>query len=199
MTELRHGCLALADISGYTRYLSGVELEHSHDILADLLGIVARELEALGDIAKLEGDAVFACDRRGAADAETVLAGIDAAYFSFAQRRRTIELRSSCTCQACARVPSLDLKLIVHHGEFIEHSVAGRPEVVGQDVILVHRLLKNQVGERTGIMAFALITDACCRALSLDPQQLHLQSSLGYTSEAATRAAGCPESRAVRR
>jgi hypothetical protein len=35
--SVRQGCLALADIGGYTAYLAGVELEHSHDILADLL------------------------------------------------------------------------------------------------------------------------------------------------------------------
>ena len=42
MTDsVRQGCLVLADISGYTAYLAGVELEHSHDVLADLLGVVA--------------------------------------------------------------------------------------------------------------------------------------------------------------
>jgi hypothetical protein len=35
MTDLHHGCLVLADITGYTRYLAGVELEHSHDVMAD--------------------------------------------------------------------------------------------------------------------------------------------------------------------
>jgi hypothetical protein len=40
MTDsVRPGCLVLADIGGYTAYLAGVELEHSHDILADLLGM----------------------------------------------------------------------------------------------------------------------------------------------------------------
>ena len=28
-------CLVLADISGYTSYLAGVELDHAQDILAD--------------------------------------------------------------------------------------------------------------------------------------------------------------------
>ena len=59
MTDVRRGCLVLADISGYTRYLSGVELEHSHDVLADLLNVVAEALAPAGTLAKLEGDAVF--------------------------------------------------------------------------------------------------------------------------------------------
>jgi hypothetical protein len=31
------GALVIGDISGYTGYLNGVELEHSHDVIADLL------------------------------------------------------------------------------------------------------------------------------------------------------------------
>jgi uncharacterized protein YndB with AHSA1/START domain len=104
-----------------------------------------------------------------------LLTALDSAYFAFARRRRTIDLRSSCTCAACAQIESLDLKLIAHHGEYMEHVVAGRPELVGNDVILVHRLLKNHVAKDTGVKAFALLTDSCCQALTLDPQRLELQ------------------------
>ena len=33
-------CLLIADISGYTRYLAGSELDHAQDILADLMTTV---------------------------------------------------------------------------------------------------------------------------------------------------------------
>lgn len=174
MSEVRRGCLVLADISGYGRYLSGVELEHSHDVLADLLGVVADALAAVGELAKLEGDAVFMCDRQGNVNGDTLLASFDAAYFAFAGRRRTIQLRTTCPCEACARIPDLDLKLIAHHGSFVEHTVAGSREVVGPDVVVVHRLLKNEVRGQTGIGAFGLLTDACTTALGLDPGSLAL-------------------------
>jgi hypothetical protein len=171
---MTRGALVLADISGYTRYLAGVELEHSQDVLADLLGVVASELEGIGGITKFEGDAVFVCDPGGATGAEALLDSLDAAYFSFARRRRTIDVRSTCTCQACARIPDLDLKLIAHHGRFAEQAISGRPEVVGADVIIAHRLLKNDVEQSTGIRAFALITDACRAALGIDQVKLEL-------------------------
>jgi uncharacterized protein YndB with AHSA1/START domain len=174
VSEVRRGCLVLADISGYTRYLSGVELEHSHDVLADLLGVVAGALKDVGDLAKLEGDAVFVYDRSGSVDGETLLASLDAAYFAFASRRRTIQLRTTCPCAACARIPDLDLKLMAHHGSFVEHEVAGRLEVVGPDVVAVHRLLKNEVSTQTAILAFGLLTNACTDALGLDPASLGL-------------------------
>ena len=52
-------CLLIADISGYTGYLAGVELDHAQDILADLMGTIISALRPGFRLAKLEGDAVF--------------------------------------------------------------------------------------------------------------------------------------------
>ena len=63
----------------------------------------------------------------------------------------------------------LDLKFVSHHGEFIKHKMAGREELAGRDVILIHRLLKNAVNERFGGHAYALYSDACIQAMGIDP------------------------------
>jgi uncharacterized protein YndB with AHSA1/START domain len=63
----------------------------------------------------------------------------------------------------------LDLKFVAHHGEFIRQKMLGREELAGSDVIVVHRLLKNAVGERLGDHAYALYSDACVRAMGIDP------------------------------
>jgi uncharacterized protein YndB with AHSA1/START domain len=167
MTEtVRQGCLVLADISGYTAYLGGVELEHSHDILADLLGMVANGLCPPLRLAKLEGDAVFCVtpDEQWI-DGEQLLEALQATYVAFARRRRTVALSSSCRCEACRRTPELDLKFCAHHGSFVEHEVAGSRELVGSDVILAHRLLKNTVSQTHGLRGYALVTDACADVL----------------------------------
>jgi uncharacterized protein YndB with AHSA1/START domain len=64
---------------------------------------------------------------------------------------------------------SLDVKFVVHHGEFIRQRMSGREEIAGRDVILVHRLLKNDVGKRFGAHAYALYSDARVRAMEIDP------------------------------
>jgi len=56
------GSLIIADIGGYTSYLTSVELEHSHDVLADLVNTVVGTLSSMFRLAKLEGDAVFCYD-----------------------------------------------------------------------------------------------------------------------------------------
>src|SRR5687767_4082542 len=42
--QTESGCLALADISGYTSYLVGAELDHAQDVLEDLTNTVVRAL-----------------------------------------------------------------------------------------------------------------------------------------------------------
>ncbi len=52
-------CFLIADISGYTSYLAGVEIDHAQDIIADLIGTVVTALRPSFRLAKLEGDAAF--------------------------------------------------------------------------------------------------------------------------------------------
>jgi hypothetical protein len=50
--------------------------------------------------------------------------------------------------------------------------MAGRDELIGSDVIVAHRLLKNHVVEQLGLTAYALITQAGIDAVGLDPAVL---------------------------
>ncbi len=141
-------CFLIADISGYTGYLADVELDHAQDILADLIGAVVSALRPNFRLAKLEGDAAFTFATVDRIDGSMLLDTIERCYFGFRRRRRDVRQATSCECNACARIPDLDLKFVVHHGEAIIQKVAGRQELLGSDVIVVHRLLKNEVVER---------------------------------------------------
>jgi uncharacterized protein YndB with AHSA1/START domain len=73
------------------------------------------------------------------------------------------------------RIPDLNLKFVVHHGMALRHRIAGREELLGPDVIVVHRLLKNEVVERLGIGAYALLTQASVDAVAIEPAALGMQ------------------------
>ena len=74
--------------------------------------------------------------------------------------------------QRLRRIRTCDLKFVVHHGTAIHQKVAGRQELLGSDVIIAHRLLKNEVVERLGMRAYALISQACIDASDLDSDAL---------------------------
>jgi hypothetical protein len=166
----------LADISGYTSFVAGTELDHSHEILSDLLGTICTQVEKLLTIHKLEGDAVFAYASESIISrSETMLELIEATYTAFRDRQTDIRRATTCTCRACQNIPSLDLKFIVHHGDYIIQQVRNIRELVGSDVNLVHRLSKNHVTEATGWRAYLMITEACLAHLGLKLEGAHEQ------------------------
>ena len=165
-------CFLIADISGYTGYLADVELDHAagHPGRPDR----RRRLGVRPNfrLAKLEGDAAFTWMAAESIDGSMLLDTIERCYFGFRRRRRDVRQATSCECNACSRIPDLDLKFVVHHGVAILQKVAGRQELLGSDVIVVHRLLKNDVVESTGHRAYALISQACIDAAAIDPVAL---------------------------
>ncbi len=169
-------CFLIADISGYTGYLADVELDHAQDILADLIGAVVSALRPNFRLAKLEGDAAFTYMTAETLDGSMLLDTIERCYFGFRRRRRDVRQATSCECNACVRIPDLDLKFVVHHGTAILQKVAGRQELLGTDVIVAHRLLKNEVVNTLGIPAYALLTQQCIDATELVPTTLGMQA-----------------------
>jgi len=172
----QHGYLLLADISGYTSFVAATELDHSHEILSDLLEIICTQIEKLLTIHKLEGDAVFAyAPETLISRGETIIELIESTYMAFRDRQTDIKRATTCTCKACQNIPSLDLKFIIHHGDYILQQVRSIREMVGSDVNLVHRLSKNHVTDAPGWRAYLMITEPCLAHLDLTLEGAHEQ------------------------
>lgn len=162
------GCLVIADISGYTDYVVSSPLEHAEDVLADVTDLVAERLARVLILNKREGDAVFGYALEGDVDGTLLLDALEQCYFAFRNRLVGIERATSCDCNACAKLPDLDLKFVVHAGDFIRRGDADREELTGPAVIVAHRLLKNSVEGR----GYALLTGEALATLGLDPVTL---------------------------
>ena len=174
MSEPRaqHGYLLLADISGYTSYVAATEIEHSQAVLSELLEIIVAHLTPALTLAKLEGDAVFVyAPERAVASADSLFDVMESTYVAFRDGVEASRRRTTCQCNACRAIPTLDLKFVAHHGEFFIQSVASTRELLGSDVNLIHRLLKNHVSELTGWRAYLLLTDAFWQHLLARPAQ----------------------------
>jgi hypothetical protein len=125
-------------------------------------------LKTLLTICKLEGDAVFAFTPgllvvRG----ETLFELIETTYVDFRERMKNVRRHTTCTCRACQSIPILDLKFILHYGDFVVQNISGTRELAGSDVNLTHRLLKNHVAENTGWRAYALFTQKSLERMQL--------------------------------
>ena len=171
------GFLVIADLTGYTAYLSGSEIEHAPQIAGDLLETIVGRLDPPFRLAKFEGDAAFLYVEDGRADGSLLLDAVEASYLAFRRRLRSIDQATSCDCNSCRLAPRLDLKLFVHHGAYVRSRIAGRDELAGSDVILVHRLLKGTGAAAARGNGFCLFTADAVATLGLEPTGLGLAAA----------------------
>jgi hypothetical protein len=99
---------------------------------------------------------------------QSLIHQIEDIYFSFQKHLQSMHLNTNCQCKACINTNKLDLKFFVHFGEYELQKVGDREELIGTDVILIHRLMKNDVVEKTGIHAYALFTKKASDQLGLN-------------------------------
>jgi hypothetical protein len=167
MSDPKQGFLVLADISGFTEFVTATEIEHGPAIIAELLEEVIARIAPPLAVQGVEGDAVFALGTDGTLlPPASLLAVLDAGFAGFRRRQRALAADDSCTCGACRSIERLRLKAIGHWGTFVQQTVGGRPHTAGADVILAHRLLKNGVARTAD---YALLTRPAIERMAVDP------------------------------
>jgi hypothetical protein len=96
----------------------------------------------------LRGDAAFLSRQAEALDSDATVAATVQAVVSMHRAfhvERQHVVTNLCPCDGCAQADNLKLKFVAHIGEVATQTINKRRNLVGIDVIFVHRLLKNPV------------------------------------------------------
>jgi hypothetical protein len=140
--------LVIADIGGYTRFMTLHRLSIAHaqantDRLLQATIDAAPRLRLVG----LEGDAAFfhVAEPEDEEIASTIAGLAATMHRAFHERRREMEALSACVCAACEQLDRLRVKFVAHLGEVVTQTARRATKVAGLDVIVVHRMLKNDV------------------------------------------------------
>ena len=141
--------LLIADIGGYTDYMRShrMSLAHAEVNTGRLLGKVIDAAPGF-ELIEVEGDAAFLARRADTLDGDaTVALTLQAAmtmHRAFHVERQYVA-KNLCPCNGCTQANNLKLKFVAHIGDVATQTIRQRRKLVGIDVILVHRLLKNPV------------------------------------------------------
>ena len=167
--ELHNTLLIIADISGYTKFMTQtrVSIGHSQAIISELINSILREVDIPLDTAKLEGDAVFIYAKKDTdweQHKSVVSAKILRFFTLFTEKLAELVGSNLCSCNPCANASNLKLKVIVHGGQALFYKIGKFEELAGPDVITLHRLLKNTVNADH----YLLLTDAAKNDLAID-------------------------------
>src|ERR671930_600180 len=164
----KKGYFILTDISGYTEFLTKSELDHAQDALQNLFDVQLAHIKHPFVISGFRGDAIFMyVPETNFCEPQALLESLENLYFVFADALRQMIYNTTCTCRACQNMSKLDLKMVIHYGEYAIQKLGDREELLGADVIVPHRMLKNHVIEQTGIKSYALFSDVAAQHLSL--------------------------------
>ena len=162
------GFIVMADITGYTVYLNESELEHAQESVVAILDVLVGSTEAPLTLSRVVGDAVVSYAFDGQVlNSQTLIEELETIYVVFRRALGQMVLNTTCTCNACANLSALDLKFVVHHGEFAIREMAGNQELIGPNVNLVFRLAKNRIKEILGFSAYIAYTSRAVEALEL--------------------------------
>jgi hypothetical protein len=170
--------LILADISGYTRFMlaSQLALVHGQQVITHLIEAILREVEIPLEVKEIEGDAVFLYTVRPDDDEDWSEVCEEVGrkllrFFEVFSAALVAESESTfCPCSVCRNLDGLKLKIVVHSGEALFHTIDRFTDMSGVDVILAHRLLKNSVASDE----YILMTEPAYRDLRF-PSELEVE------------------------
>ena len=137
--------LLIPDISGFTRFVNEIEIEHGRHIVSELLEVIIDSDDLGLTVAEIEGDAILFYLKDDVPSVPRIAALAERMFIGFHKQLMLYESRRICHCGACSSAQSLSLKIVAHAGplEFIKVKEFLKP--YGPDMIVVHRLLKNSV------------------------------------------------------
>ncbi len=141
---MQEATILIPDISGYTKFLTKTELSHSTHIINELLQVLADTIKDKFILAEIEGDALltYHSERMSHKDIEELC---KEAFLNFHYYLQVIERDRVCKCGACQGATGLSLKFVVHFGTFDQIKISHFTKLSGPDMVIAHRLLKNNV------------------------------------------------------
>ncbi len=144
----------IPDISGFTTFMTRCRIEHSKQIIFNLIDIILKTNQIGLKLSEIEGDAVLFYQKDIVAGKDVIIQQARNMFVAFHNSLETMKNSHfcNCTCGGCSKASNLTLKFIVHYGACKEVYYNGFTKLIGSDVILAHRLLKSTVPEREYIL-----------------------------------------------
>lgn len=133
----------IPDISGFTKFIHDTNLKDSKNLIHELLEVILDSNVLNLKVAEILGDAIVFYSI-GTPPSITKLESQTKKTFTDFQRALTrLEEHHSLSKE----LHNLTLKIVVHYGEVATTEIKGITKLIGSDLILAYRMLKNNIKE----------------------------------------------------
>jgi hypothetical protein len=151
--------LFIPDISGFTQFVQSTEVEHSQHVISELLEVLIEANSEDLELAEVEGDALFFYKENEILTKDKLLSLVEKMYTAFYSHLKLLKNNRICPCNACAKAPDLQLKIVAHCGDLQFINVQNKRKPFGASVIEAHRLLKNSVDSDNYFLVSECLSD----------------------------------------
>ncbi len=135
----------IPDISGFTKFINNVSKEHSAHLISELLEIIIDSNILNLKVSEIEGDAVFFYRMGKEPTFEELIQQVEVTYLAFHRYLQLYTGDRICQCGSYSTTPDLEIKFVYHYGKSFLKTIRNHQQLLGPDVTLAHRLLKNNI------------------------------------------------------
>ena len=139
------------DITGFTRFVATADITFAKEVIPALLRKLIDANILKMSVAEIEGDAVFFYRTGRLPSLNRVAEQCRLFYTTFLDFMSALE-KSDPDSHDKYVADQLGLKVIIHYGLISSANIKGRTKLLGEDVIIAHKLLKNNVQEDNYIL-----------------------------------------------
>lgn len=144
--------ICIPDITGFTRFMAENDIEFSRKIIPSLLRNIVSSNNLKLTVGEIEGDAVVFYRFGKLPTLNELLEQCKSFYINFNEQLKLLMNEYADDFHKSASSNRLSLKIIVHAAEMTSTNIGGIPKLIGRDVVIVHKLLKNSIPDNEYIL-----------------------------------------------
>lgn len=149
--EEKQAFLYIPDLSGFTEFINITNLHESKKLIHDLLEVIVDSNILNLKVAEILGDAVVFYTVGPPPNITKLECQAKKTFLDFQKALRKLEEGNILSKE----LHNLSLKIIVHYGEVATTEIKGISKLIGSDIILAYRMLKNNIRTKE----YLLMTD----------------------------------------
>jgi hypothetical protein len=142
--DVKPAFLYIPDISGYTQFINSTNIKYSRKLIHELLEIIVDSNILNLKIAEIQGDAILFYKLGTPPSINKLESQAKRTFLNFQERLEEMRMKYDLLRKA----PDLSLKIIVHFGIIGTMEIKNIVKLLGSDMVLAHRILKNNIKEK---------------------------------------------------
>jgi hypothetical protein len=151
-TENGPALICIPDITGFTRFMAETNLEFSRKIIPPLLRNLVSSNTLNLKVGEIEGDAILFYRYGTLPSFKELVDQCKNFYSNFTQQLESLKNEFPDDFAKYISSNKLALKIVLHAAEMTSTHIEGIIKLIGEDVVVVHKLLKNSVKDSEYIL-----------------------------------------------